>query len=221
MLAAATDRIPWQRVPGLPANGRTTARLHSDRHNPQRPAGRHNRRESPLRAPSRSSADAPATVRPFYLHRSRWRKGLGVTDRVFLPVETGPPRGFPVFVARHARAFPRVVLHEEGGKPVDVAYGSPGLTVGPATRPVVVAGQYPGGTLFLRPGCTNSVSVQNPGGCHCEALAPWQSRRRSSNVCPKVSPAPTRLPRCARNDTFPASLNGYQIPAALDTWPTV
>ena len=39
---------------------------------------------------------------------------------------------------------------------VAVYYGSPGLTVGSATRPVVVAGQYPGDTLFLRPGCTNS-----------------------------------------------------------------
>ncbi len=26
---------------------------------------------------------------------------------------------------------------------------------------------------------------------------------------PKGSPTPTRLPRCARNDTFPASLNSY------------
>ena len=32
------------------------------------------------------------------------------------------------------------------------------------------------------------VSVQDPGGCHCEALAPWQSRYRSSNLCPKGLP---------------------------------
>ena len=25
-------------------------------------------------------------------------------------------------------------------------------------------------------------------GCHCEALAPWQSRRRNRNVCPKGLP---------------------------------
>ena len=56
---------------------------------------------------------------------------------------------------------------------------------------------------------TAYVTVQTSGGCHCEALAPWQSRRRR-NVCPKGPPAPTRLPRCARNDTFPATLNSYR-----------
>ena len=32
----------------------------------------------------------------------------------------------------------------------------------------------------------SGLTVQNSGGCHCEALAPWQSRRRSRNVCPKA-----------------------------------
>ena len=32
----------------------------------------------------------------------------------------------------------------------------------------------------------------------------------------KDSPAPTGLPRCARNDTSPATLNGYELPNPVD-----
>ena len=34
----------------------------------------------------------------------------------------------------------------------------------------------------------HNVIVQNSGGRHCEALAPWQSRRRSSHACPEGLP---------------------------------
>ena len=55
------------------------------------------------------------------------------------------------------------------------------------------------GTRERGPHCNCSGS----GCCHCEALAPWQSRPRAVTASRTPLPTLTRLPRCARSDAPP------------------
>ena len=53
------------------------------------------------------------------------------------------------------------------------------------------------------------VTVQNSGGYRCEALAPWQSPYRNSNVCPEGLPGANEIAALRSQWHLPATPHGY------------